>query len=93
MAHRDTNGNETYDFVTSGGAADGPYTDAGSAVTDSASITVTETTNDLAPYTNEDGVVDAAGLQDAFGDWQNGDIGAGLLQDAFGAWQSGDPVQ
>lgn len=40
MAHRDTNGNETYDFVTSGGQADGPYTFGGSAVVDSASVTV-----------------------------------------------------
>ncbi|WP_255196581.1 DUF7282 domain-containing protein [Halorarius litoreus] len=41
MPHLDTNGNEAYDFVTSEGAEDGPYTnDAGDIVTDSASLTV-----------------------------------------------------
>ncbi|WP_218644780.1 PGF-CTERM sorting domain-containing protein [Natronomonas gomsonensis] len=34
MAHRDTNGNEEYDFVTSEGADDGPYTANGNAVVD-----------------------------------------------------------
>ncbi|GGL54343.1 DUF7282 domain-containing protein [Halocalculus aciditolerans] len=40
MAHEDTNDNETYDFVTSEGASDGPYTADGSAVVDTASATV-----------------------------------------------------
>jgi hypothetical protein len=40
MPHKDTNGNGTYDFLTSGGKADGAYTQDGSAVTDKASITV-----------------------------------------------------
>jgi PGF-CTERM protein len=41
MPHLDTNGNETYDFVTSEGADDGPYTDAdGNITTDSANYTV-----------------------------------------------------
>ncbi|RLM49536.1 surface glycoprotein [Halorubrum sp. Atlit-28R] len=40
MPHLDTNGNEVYDFVTSNGSADGPYTEDGAAVVDSASITV-----------------------------------------------------
>ncbi|ESP88410.1 CHRD domain containing protein [Candidatus Halobonum tyrrellensis G22] len=39
MPHLDTNGNETYDFVSSNGSADGPYTVDGSAVTDSATVT------------------------------------------------------
>ncbi|SFF86701.1 hypothetical protein SAMN04488063_0582 [Halopelagius inordinatus] len=34
MPHLDTNGNETYDFVTSGGSEDGPYVDDGSPVVD-----------------------------------------------------------
>jgi hypothetical protein len=38
--HFDTNGDETYDFVTSDGEADGPYTVNGSPVSDTASITV-----------------------------------------------------
>ncbi|WP_254543908.1 DUF7282 domain-containing protein [Halomarina pelagica] len=40
MPHLDTNGNQVYDFVTSDGSADGPYTADGSAVTDSATLTV-----------------------------------------------------
>ena len=40
MPHRDTNDNETYDFLTSEGSNDGPYTDDGSAVTDTAEVTV-----------------------------------------------------
>ena len=38
--HFDTNGDETYDFVTSDREADGPYTVNGSPVSDTASITV-----------------------------------------------------
>ncbi|MFC7141621.1 twin-arginine translocation signal domain-containing protein [Halosimplex aquaticum] len=34
MPHLDTDGNETYDFVTSEGAEDGPYTSVGQAVVD-----------------------------------------------------------
>ncbi|EMA45670.1 hypothetical protein C448_07532 [Halococcus morrhuae DSM 1307] len=40
MPHLDTNGNGTYDFLTSGGEADGAYTQDGEAVVDDASITV-----------------------------------------------------
>jgi len=40
MAHMDSNDNETYDFLTSEGAADGPYTAGGGAVVDSAMVTV-----------------------------------------------------
>ena len=40
MAHRDTNENETYDFVTSGGNADGPYLFDGNAVTDNADVQI-----------------------------------------------------
>ncbi len=42
MPHFDSNGNGTYDFVTSGGEADGPYTSDGEAVTDDAMVTVEE---------------------------------------------------
>jgi PGF-CTERM protein len=41
MAHRDTNDNQEYDFVTSEGAADGPYTHEGDAVVDTAETTIT----------------------------------------------------
>jgi uncharacterized membrane protein len=40
MPHLDTNENETYDFVATGGGADGPYTEDGSPVIDTAEITV-----------------------------------------------------
>ncbi|MFC4357742.1 twin-arginine translocation signal domain-containing protein [Halobium salinum] len=40
MPHRETNGNETYEFVASEGESDGPYTADGEAVVDKAAITV-----------------------------------------------------
>jgi hypothetical protein len=40
MPHLDTNANGLYEFVISDGADDGPYLDNGSAVTDSANVTV-----------------------------------------------------
>ncbi|WP_185955687.1 DUF7282 domain-containing protein [Halorubrum cibi] len=48
MPHRDTNANETYDFVATDGSDDGPYVANGSAVTDAANVTVeaSETTGE-----------------------------------------------
>lgn len=40
MPHLDTNGNQQDDFVSSNGSEDGPYTMNGSAVTDSADVTI-----------------------------------------------------
>lgn len=40
MAHRDTDADETYDFLASEGAADGPYAAAGGPIMSSASVTV-----------------------------------------------------
>ncbi|PSQ55192.1 hypothetical protein BRD12_00915 [Halobacteriales archaeon SW_12_67_38] len=40
MPHKDTNDNGTYDFITSGGEADGAYVQDGSAVVDDAEISV-----------------------------------------------------
>ncbi|WP_436903479.1 DUF7282 domain-containing protein [Halovenus halobia] len=40
MAHRDSNDNETYDFVSSGGNADGPYSFDGNAVIDDADVQI-----------------------------------------------------
>jgi PGF-CTERM protein len=42
MAHRDTDGDGAYTFEESGGEADGPYTANGSAVIDTAAVTVAE---------------------------------------------------
>ncbi|MEF8915351.1 DUF7282 domain-containing protein, partial [Natronomonas sp.] len=45
MPHMDTNDNQEYDFVSSEGAEDSPYADAnGTAITDSASVTISEET-------------------------------------------------
>jgi hypothetical protein len=46
MPHLDSNGNGTYDFLTSGGKKDGPYTKGGKAVVDKAKITVGEMMGD-----------------------------------------------
>jgi len=40
MPHLDTNGNDEYEFVSSGGSEDGPYTEDGGAVVDPASVTI-----------------------------------------------------
>lgn len=43
MPHLDTNGNQSFDFVATDGAEDGPYTFAnGTAVTDQATVQVTD---------------------------------------------------
>jgi len=41
MAHRDTNGNQAYDFVDSGGETDGPYAADGNIVMTQATVQVT----------------------------------------------------
>ncbi len=54
MPHEETSGNETYDFVTSNGTEDGPFTDDGEAVTDDANVTVVNETNEtVTDDTNE----------------------------------------
>ena len=40
MPHQDTNANETFDFVRTNGAVDGPYLDNETPVTDAANVTV-----------------------------------------------------
>jgi hypothetical protein len=40
MPHRDTDGDQSFTFVESGGSADGPYTDGGAPVTDAAAVTI-----------------------------------------------------
>ena len=44
MAHTDSNANQVYDFSSSNGSEDGPYTVNGSAVTTAARLTIVETT-------------------------------------------------
>lgn len=50
------------------------------------------TQRELVPYANNESVIDASGLQDAFGDWQTGDIDSDVLSEAFTAWQTGEPI-
>lgn len=40
-------------------------------------------------YMNDDEIVDATGLRDAFADWQADEIDAGLLREVFDTWQTG----
>jgi hypothetical protein len=44
MPHRDTNDNQTYDFVATSGEADGPYVTGGDPVIDPGNATVGTTT-------------------------------------------------
>jgi len=44
MPHRDSNGNESYDFVDSGASADPPYTQSGEAVIDDAQVQLSDAT-------------------------------------------------
>lgn len=63
MAHRDTNGNQTFDFVTSAGSVDTPYTVDNETVADTANVSVEQ---EPAPTANRvDVVLDGApnGLQ------------------------------
>ena len=46
MPHEETTGDESYDFVSSNGTDDGPYTADGAAVTDDANITIVNDTAD-----------------------------------------------
>jgi hypothetical protein len=40
MPHRDTDGDQSFTFVESGGSTDGPYTDGGAPVTDAAAVAI-----------------------------------------------------
>jgi hypothetical protein len=57
MPHLDNNRNDVYDFITSNGVNDSPYTEAGSAVVDTASVTVADETDAQAAYYQVDLVV------------------------------------
>ncbi|MEF8814193.1 MAG: carboxypeptidase regulatory-like domain-containing protein [Halovenus sp.] len=56
----------------------GPFTESGSSP--------------LLEYTNDEGIVDTAGLREAISDWRANDIDTSVLRDAIAAWRSGDPV-
>jgi hypothetical protein len=84
MAHRDTDGDETFDFVSSDGSTDGPYTAQGQAVTDSAELTITESSLDgtAAEYdSNGDGEITASELGNAVTDFGEGGLTASELGD------------
>jgi hypothetical protein len=61
MPHRDTNENEVYDFVTSNGTEDGPYTVDGDPVTDAAAVTVAPDDGAAPPVNATLDVVDQSG--------------------------------
>lgn len=46
----------------------------------------------VADYTDEDGIVDTSGLQDAIADLRSGKIDTDLLRAVMDAWKTGDPV-
>jgi PGF-CTERM protein/surface glycoprotein (TIGR04207 family) len=61
MAHQDTNDNEEYDFLTSNGSDDGPYTEDGSPVVDTAELNVSNMSqNGTASVTIEDQETDGS---------------------------------
>ncbi|WP_256301436.1 DUF7282 domain-containing protein [Haloarchaeobius salinus] len=65
MPHRDTDGDRTYSFVASNGETDGPYTADGSAVVDTAEITVSATVSmDNGVVANDTVVVDRVELSE-----------------------------
>jgi len=57
MAHQETDGDRTYEFVASNGETDGPYTTDGSAVLDSATVTDSASVSMADQPTNGDTVV------------------------------------
>ena len=78
-----------------------------SSTTDEIRITVNDSSNgndtaveditiqqesDVSTYTNNNNVVESGNLNNAFSDWQAGDIDSGVLNAVFSAWQSGEPV-
>lgn len=58
MPHKDTDRDRTYDFVTSSGSEDGPYTGAGSAVVDTAEVSFSGPGGDDASDGEGDGASD-----------------------------------
>jgi hypothetical protein len=58
MSHEETTGDESYDFVSSNGTDDGPYTADGAAVTDDADITLVNDTNVTDDNVTDDNVTD-----------------------------------
>jgi len=57
MAHRETDGDRTYEFVASNASVDGPYTADGGAVVDSATVTPSATVSMSDQPTTGDSVV------------------------------------
>lgn len=96
MAHRDTNGNEVFDFETSGGANDTPYTFGGQAITDSASITVSATggDDDVAEQydSNNDGQINIGEVRTAINDFAAGNLGINEVRTLINYWADGTAV-
>lgn len=54
-------------------------------------ITIQQETG-VSTYTNNNNIVESGNLNNAFSDWQAGDIDSGVLNAVFSAWQSGESV-
>jgi PGF-CTERM protein len=73
MAHLDTNGNQAYDFVSGGGADDGPYTAAGGAVVDTVAVSAADGMDDGGI---DNGSMDDDGMDDESMDDESMDDGS-----------------
>ncbi|WP_449404960.1 DUF7282 domain-containing protein [Halopelagius longus] len=74
MPHYDTNGNETYDFVSSGGEEDGPFTENGQPVVDLGFVLVVDDEDEHKDEDDKDNGDDGNGHDACNG---NGDDGNG----------------
>ena len=73
MPHRDTDGDEEYDFVQNKGGNDGPYTEDNEAVVDSAEVTVEEDDDEEDAIFPEPVEISVAGLTVSVGPPQDVD--------------------
>ncbi|WP_255192792.1 MSCRAMM family protein [Natronobeatus ordinarius] len=51
-----------------------------------------ELPHELAPYADDDGIVQTDGLRNAIDDWRSGSVDTNLLRAAVDAWKTGDPI-
>ncbi|PSP89587.1 hypothetical protein BRC90_04490 [Halobacteriales archaeon QS_4_69_34] len=93
MPHKDTNDNGNYDFITSNGSEDGPYTANGSAVVDPAFITLESEDGGDEQGQAQDQDADGKAKQQDDGDGAAADDGDGKAKqqdDGDGAADGGD---
>jgi hypothetical protein len=91
MAHLDTDGDEVYEFA--GGSLDGPYTENGSAVVDSANITVqdmTETEQLVAQYDADGDGLELSEVQTSIRDFADNELSLQDVQQLINIWANAD---